>query len=181
MSTTERFRDGVLREKWDDATRTYTAYDATGKQTSTRPYTTAENTAADAAAVQAATITDLTARVKAIEDYLFAKLPVPTDAQPWTAKDWPPGSKVTYQGKTYINQTSSWLNALCVPGDALHPFWSEQAAASVPWVVGMALTTGLVVSNLGHIYKWAQANVASAPANYEPTGTVSTASWTFLS
>ena len=38
----------------DDTTRTVTAYDETGKVTSTRPYTADENAAADAAAAQAA-------------------------------------------------------------------------------------------------------------------------------
>lgn len=46
------YRDGILREKWDDATRTYTAYDATGAQISTRPYTAAENAQADADAAR---------------------------------------------------------------------------------------------------------------------------------
>jgi hypothetical protein len=42
----------VLRQKWDDASRTYTAWDAAGVQTSTRAYTASENAAADAAATQ---------------------------------------------------------------------------------------------------------------------------------
>jgi hypothetical protein len=45
---------GVLRERWDDTTRTYTAWNASGVQTATRPYTAAENAAADAAAAAAA-------------------------------------------------------------------------------------------------------------------------------
>lgn len=49
----ENFINGVLRERWNDTTRTYTAWNASGVQTSTRPYTTAENTAADAAAATA--------------------------------------------------------------------------------------------------------------------------------
>ena len=39
--------DGLLREVWDDATRTYTAYAEDGTVVSTRPYTAEENTAAD--------------------------------------------------------------------------------------------------------------------------------------
>lgn len=46
----ERWRDSVLRERWDDATRTYTRWDAAGVQVEQRPYTTAENAAADASA-----------------------------------------------------------------------------------------------------------------------------------
>lgn len=177
----QRYEGDVLREWWDDATRTYTEYDETGTVVSTRPYTDEENAQADAEAEQDAKITDLTARVEALEAYVFKTTPVPTNAVPWTATDWPPGSVVTYQGDTYVNQSGSWLNALCVPGDPLHPFWSKQGGTAVPWTVGMALTTGLLVSNGGHVYQWAQADVASAPSNYEPTGTVSTASWTFIS
>lgn len=46
------YQDGILREEWDDVTRIHTVWDATGAQLSTRPYTTAENAAADAAAQQ---------------------------------------------------------------------------------------------------------------------------------
>jgi hypothetical protein len=44
------YQDGVLREEWNDATRTYTAWDANGVVTDERPYTTDENAAADARA-----------------------------------------------------------------------------------------------------------------------------------
>jgi hypothetical protein len=46
--STFRYSGTVLREKWDDATRTYTAYDAAGAQTSTRAYNAAENAEANA-------------------------------------------------------------------------------------------------------------------------------------
>lgn len=42
---------GVVRERWDDTTRTYTAFNASGVQISSRPYTAAENTQANAEAV----------------------------------------------------------------------------------------------------------------------------------
>ena len=54
------FADSTLREKGDDATRTVTTYSATGTVTATRPYTAAENTAADAAV--AAALTDANRR-----------------------------------------------------------------------------------------------------------------------
>lgn len=50
----ERYQGGVLRERWDDTTRTYTAWNASGVQTSTRPYDAAENALADAAVASAA-------------------------------------------------------------------------------------------------------------------------------
>lgn len=40
----------TLREKWDDSTRIYTKYDASGAVVQTRPYTSAENNEADAIA-----------------------------------------------------------------------------------------------------------------------------------
>lgn len=50
MSQSE-YTDGVLTKFWDDTTRTYHEYDATGVETYTRPYTDDENATADAAAV----------------------------------------------------------------------------------------------------------------------------------
>lgn len=38
----------VLRERWDDAARTFTAWDENGTQTEQRPYTAQENAEADA-------------------------------------------------------------------------------------------------------------------------------------
>lgn len=46
----------VLRERWDDTTRTYTAWNAAGVQTSTRPYTATENARADAEVAAAAVV-----------------------------------------------------------------------------------------------------------------------------
>lgn len=181
MSVNQNYNNGVLREQWDDGTRTYTAWDASGVQTSTRPYTTQENADADNRATNEAQVFSLEKRVKALEDYVFKASPPSTTAVPWTATNWPPGSLVSYGGKNWKNNTPSWLNALCVPGDTLHPFWSEQGATATPWATGMNLVTGQFVSNGGHVYQWAQAPVTNAPANYAPTGTVSTASWTFIS
>ena len=48
--STRVFTNGVLREEWNDDTRTYTAWDENGTQTESRPYTAEENAAADAAA-----------------------------------------------------------------------------------------------------------------------------------
>lgn len=51
--STHVYAEGVLREKWDDTSRTYTSWDATGAQTSTRAYTAEENARADAEAATA--------------------------------------------------------------------------------------------------------------------------------
>jgi hypothetical protein len=52
--STEVYIDSILREVWDDATRTYSTYDEGGAQTSSRPYTAEENARADAEATAAA-------------------------------------------------------------------------------------------------------------------------------
>ena len=52
-------QNSVIRERGDDTTRTVTTYDAAGAVLTTRPYTPAENAADDAAAAEAATLTDL--------------------------------------------------------------------------------------------------------------------------
>lgn len=53
MMLRENYVDGVLRERWDSTTRLYTAWDASGVQTSQRPFTAEENAWADAAAAAA--------------------------------------------------------------------------------------------------------------------------------
>ena len=50
----EHYIGGVLRERADDTARTATTWDAAGVVTSTRPYTAAENAAADRRAADAA-------------------------------------------------------------------------------------------------------------------------------
>ena len=57
--TNETYIDGILRERGDDATRTVTTYDENGAVTSSRPYTPAENAAADAQAAAAAHVAEL--------------------------------------------------------------------------------------------------------------------------
>ena len=46
----ETYADGILRQRWDDITRTYTEWDAAGQQVESRPYTAEENALADEAA-----------------------------------------------------------------------------------------------------------------------------------
>ena len=63
---------------WNHTTRTVTVMDGAGTMVSTRPYTAAENAAADAALADAATLTDLAARVVRIEAHLWPAPPDPT-------------------------------------------------------------------------------------------------------
>lgn len=78
----ERYEGGVLRERWDDATRTYTSFDASGAQTSSRTYNAAEDAAAadSARALNANTMRDrMQAAITANSTYLA--LNNPTTAQ----------------------------------------------------------------------------------------------------
>ena len=68
------FENGVLVEEWDDDTRTYTAWNTQGVQTSTRPYTTVEQEQADAAAAAEAEQVEKTVRREAREALLDATL-----------------------------------------------------------------------------------------------------------
>jgi hypothetical protein len=54
MSTHDLWSSDVLRERWDDTARTYTAWDASGTQVEQRAYTVEENEAADARAASEA-------------------------------------------------------------------------------------------------------------------------------
>lgn len=86
MNVNELYTNGVLRQWWDDETRTYKAYDAGGTQVSSRPYTVEENAAADAAAAAATAATNkasLTAKgVQALADNTtYLAVAAPTNAQ----------------------------------------------------------------------------------------------------
>lgn len=48
----EVFSSGVLRERWDNTARQYTAWNSAGVQTEQRAYTADENTRADAEALK---------------------------------------------------------------------------------------------------------------------------------
>lgn len=81
----EIWQADVLRERWDDATRTYTSWDQAGGLTTQRPYTAAENTDADARATAATSLaneTDLTTKARAALTNNAAYLAsTPTQAQ----------------------------------------------------------------------------------------------------
>lgn len=84
--TTELYMNGVLRERWDGATRTYTAFDAAGVQTAQRPYDAAENALADARATQEGFDTNgqaLRSRASTAlgDNRTFLNLASPTNAQ----------------------------------------------------------------------------------------------------
>ena len=103
-------------------------------------------------------------------------------ATPFSAATvYQPGSAVSSDGHVYW-----WPGPGTLVNDApaTSTHWiqlPDPGAQTVPWTTGMSLTTGLLVTNGGHTYKWAGADTTNAPSNYAPTGTTSTASWTFIS
>jgi hypothetical protein len=81
----ERFEDGILRERWDDDStpRMYTAWSASGVQTSTRSYTPEENARADADAAIALADTNrqsIEASLAAELDEIQVEFLTPTNA-----------------------------------------------------------------------------------------------------
>ena len=130
--------DGILRERWDDDSRTVTTYDETGAVTSTLPYTATENAAADArvaAAAEQAARAAQQAIDRAILDATAALMAAAhTDGEPWTqptgAHDaYPLGATVTHAGKTWAN---------IMPANVWQPGvsgWREVVAEGYPaWV-----------------------------------------------
>ena len=110
----ETFINGVLRERRDDTARTVTTYSAAGALLTSRPYTTAENTAAGAAAAAQAARADAETRRVTHEAILDATAAVMQDAhedgQAWTQPTgahnaFPKGATVTHAGKTWESLT----------------------------------------------------------------------------
>jgi len=112
MSAHEVFAAGVLRQQWDDGTRTYTEWDENGVRTEQRPYTAEEHASADAA-VQGETVIRLTRELQAAQ---YALTPTETNAllsatappageswrQPSGATDaYPLGHIVSHVGKQW--------------------------------------------------------------------------------
>lgn len=88
---------GIIREQWDDAAQVYTAYDATGVRTISRPYTAAEVTTAQQVAAQAAldtTRVSLDSKVRAA-----VKVGGTLDVDLGTTDTkWTPGTPLTLRG-----------------------------------------------------------------------------------
>ena len=134
----DTYHGGRLVERADDTTRIVTTYDAAGAVISTRPYTAAENAAADAAAQAQADAEAARVRAETHQAILDATAALMTDAhtdgQPWVqptgAHDaYPLGITVTHGGKTWENLTPANVWQPGVSG------WREQVAVGYPaWV-----------------------------------------------
>jgi hypothetical protein len=155
--------DGVLRERWDDTARVYTAWDAQGVQTTSRPYTAAENAAADAAIARAAVVTGLEERVTALEKYVFGATPPPTTPPAVTVWPVPPNGLIKVGADTWKNVSGAWLTV----GPDVYPLgWAKQGVQAAAWVAGKAYKTGDQVTYAGKTYMCLQAHTSQA--GWEP-------------
>ena len=69
----ELYENGILVERWDDATATYTRFES-GEEVESRPYTTAEQEQADARQAGVVEASEKTVRREAREALLDATL-----------------------------------------------------------------------------------------------------------
>ena len=132
------YRHGELVRYADDTTRTVTTYDESGAITSTRPYTTEENAAADAEAQAQADAAAARARYETHEAILDATAALMTDAhtdgQPWVQPTgahnaYPIDITATHVGKTWESLTPANVWEPGVSG------WREKVTQGYPaWV-----------------------------------------------
>ena len=157
---------GNAVNQWDDATRTFHDY----VRGTSRPYTSAENAAADDAAAAAATLTDLADRVARIEQHLWPASPDPTDPDDPSVTDWtgvwPDGGLLRDGGTVWRNisgvplttppsgfpgEASQWGHLFVV---ALAPEPEPPAPAVAPWAVGISAVAGeTVLSHKGRLWR----------------------------
>ena len=103
---------GRVTSDHDDITRTVTTYDEAGAVTSTQPYTTEENAAADSTVADAVALTDVLARLARIEAHLWppvdpdAEVPATVPTMADYAGIWPAGQLLSDGGKVWRNATS---------------------------------------------------------------------------
>ena len=164
------YRAGTLVEHGDDDARTVTTPDGT------RPYTEAENAAADDAITAAARLTNIEARVARIEAHLW---PADTDPQPSTAPTWddlggvwPDGGLLLDGGVVYRNVSGVPLTTppSAFPGSPDQWGHLFQHATPEPepepepgapaWTEGVAYKVGDRVTYAGTTYRCVQAHTA---------------------
>ncbi len=183
MSTRLELLNGVLVARYDDTARTVTTYDAAGAVLTTRPYTPAENTAADAHASDSATLTDLAQRVARIEAALWptpttpTTPTVPTDPAIKTWAQWsgvvPAGSLLkdtdskVYRNVAGVPLTTPPSGMPGGPGPWTH-LWAPITIGTggTAWATGVAYKVGDVVTYQSKTYKCAQAH--SSQAGWDP-------------
>ena len=173
MSRTINVTDekGTLRLTLDDTTRTVTTYDAAGAVTSTRPYTTDENAAADASIADAARLDSIEERLARIEANLWppadpdAEVPATVPTMADYAGIWPAGQLLLDGGKVWRNIATgplttppsgfpgggvAWIGKLFVEhGGAVDP---EPEPGVLAWAVGQTVTAGDKRTHNGRVW-----------------------------
>lgn len=178
---------GILVQEWDDTIRIFTNH-ATGES---RAYSPEENAAADAAIADAATLTDLAARVARIEAHLWPTPPDPDTPDDPSVTDWtgiwPDGGLIREGGVVWRNVSGVPLTTppSGFPGSPSqwgHLFVVALAAEPDPepidapnWTAGTTYKTGDVVTYDGALYEVLQAHTSAAhwlpdlsPSLYKP-------------
>jgi hypothetical protein len=107
------YAGGILIQRWDDATRLYTAWDETGAQTEQRPYTPDENMIADAVAsaeAEAGAAATEAAQENAILDAIAATSAPPPDGEEWVQ---PTGAHDAYRiNATVTHGGKQWTSTV---------------------------------------------------------------------
>lgn len=178
------YRNGVLREEWDDSTRTYTEYDENGQVTSSRPYTEAENAAADAAVAAEQAQAEAEARQVAQDALVTATLALSEqahqDGQAWTAPTgahdaYPLGATVSHGGKTWESLTpfnvwepgvSGWREVV----EDGYPEWVQPTGAHDAYKTGdRVIYQGRLYESLIDGNVWVPADYPAGWADLGPT------------
>ena len=173
----------VALPEWDDTARTVTTYDEAGAVTSTRPYTEAENAAADEAAATRAEAEQQQARYETHEAILDATASLMTgahtDGQPWAqptgAHDAVPlGITVTNGGKTWRSKH----HANVWPPSPSSPWWEEVTNGDPgpqPWALGTYYKPPTKVTFAGKTYECTFEHLAQP--GWEPNNPTMHAVW----
>jgi hypothetical protein len=168
----ETYFDGVLTERWDDATRTYTDY-RTDPDT-TRPYTDEENADADVSQAERAQLT-LAERVASIEAMVVGSLPPPEPgAEPTFEELTSSQNGAVYAGQRFVwtdgqvwEATTGPLNASATPETYPQGYRLVDPPANIePWAAGVAYAVNDAVSYDGN--RWTCTQAHTSQVGWEP-------------
>ena len=188
----EKYRDGILTERGDDTTRTVT--DHRTEPPTTRPYTQAEDDAADARLAAGARLDDHEARISAIEAHLW---PADPDPEPGTTPDAPTwddlspagwwydetlladggkvwrnvsGGVLTTPPSGFPGDPSAWTRLFveAAPGPDPDPEPDRPEGYVGPWSADARYEIGDVVDRGGHYYRCKVAHGAEYGGTWGP-------------
>lgn len=153
----------MLREEWDDTTRTYAAWDESGAVVDSRPYTQAENDQADAEADQNARLDSIEEQLRALTAIVMGtEDPGEGDTPVWSSP-CPPNAVIRWpdaQGDRHRNVSGAWLVA--TPDEYPIGYVNLDVGQVDEWAAGVAYVVGDQVTYLGLTYQCAQAHQSQA-------------------